>query len=125
MEASFLFSFSYLCSLRIGDVERIQREFWIANSRSSRRRLCKRIVRSYHKTSRGRGDGMEALHELLMRLMYELLNGFISFNDLYYGTWDISTHRDREHNQWVAKLLGKVYRNRATLDVLRNVKWLR
>lgn len=117
-------SFRFLCSLTVYEVLDLCYDFREIKSYSTRRRISKRLVRSYHITSPGAMDGEKALHELMLRLLYELFNGYISGNDLLYGTWERSTHRDRKHNEWVARLMGEVVRCPRTYRLLRCIRWL-
>lgn len=122
-----LFSLSYLCSLCFSDIQAITWDYERFIPDFERPVLLREIKHAYHRIGSkdaGGTDSSRALHELLLRLIYELLSGHISMDDIRYHTWTRSRHRERMHGLRIHRLLSRVRKNEKALRVLHSVRWL-
>ena len=125
LSVMMLFSFSFLCSLRFIDIVAMREDYLKYTSKSERRELMGRIVKAYHDFGSGnKNDGEKALYELLLRLIYELLSGHISLNDIRYRTWHKSGHREPKHGIRIEKLLRRIYGSSKAITLKREIRWL-
>lgn len=122
--SNVLFNFNFLKNLTFLDVIVIVEDFQLYTTRRHKLQFKSRLVAAYHIPFKSCSDGEVALYELLLRLMYELLSGYISINDLRYETWHRSCHRDARHNERVRRLLDRIHRSRKALYKLRRIHWL-
>jgi hypothetical protein len=123
-----LFSYSFLASLDIVDMIAIYEDYHDFTTKHAKLGLMTRLVEAYHvkppKSKDHDADGEAALHELMLRLVYELFSGYISINDIKYRTWDISVHRDRRHGERIRRLLMRIEKSGRAMRTLRSIMWL-
>jgi hypothetical protein len=123
-----LFSYSFLASLDVIDMIAIYEDYQDYTTRHAKLGLMTRLVEAYHikpPTKKNIDvDGHAALHELMMRLIYELFSGYISINDIKYRTWARSVHRDSRHGERIRRLLMRIEKSPRAMRTLRSIMWL-
>ncbi len=105
-------------TLRIDDVDDIGSHVWTELALGQRKRFFEKLKKMYHIEGSLR-DPEKALIELMLRILYEFLMGFVSYDDLRYINWKRSSNRDPHHGIRILKLCRK-----ASRDELCEVMWL-
>jgi len=123
--SDILFDFSYLRSLYIVDIIAIYEDYQVYTTKRAKMQLLNKLVKAYHVSPKsGKSTGEAALHELMLRLLFELFNGFISLNDIKCRTWDRSMHRDVRHTMRIHRLLMLIQQSQKGLQMFRRIAWL-
>jgi hypothetical protein len=126
MHPTDIFSFRFLCSLLVVDIIAMREDYLMYMDRGERRVFMSDLVDHYHRYGSGNNkkDGVGALYELMLRLIFEVLHGHISVNDIRRGTWYRSHHRESKHGIRIEKLYRRVKSCHVASKHLRNISWL-
>ncbi len=117
-----MLSCSTLMPMRKSGIKRIMKEFKTVRS-STKRIMMQNLHSAYHKQS-VIVDPFLAVDELMMRVLYEVLNGLISPRALFKRMWLRSYLRDWGHNKRMVMLVRAIESSDEAVKRCLGVKWL-
>jgi hypothetical protein len=112
-----------LCKLNFSDIAAIYEDYHLFTTRHAKLKLLTRLVEGYHIKGSNQ-DGERALHELMLRLIFELFSGIITLADIDFQRWDISMGRDWRHTERIRRLMQRVHACPKSLALMRCIRWL-